>query len=295
MFSKSKIAIIFLSLFLLSWGALFSEETLDWIGGYSSDDMEDSQATDSTEENKMYYQWQIDSLKKAVSPRYIRMLEIQKYAESGNLLNRGVLFTYSGQKNKAVLVCGNFLNWKCKPLQKNRFGVFYSLIPTDSIDEKYETLRTYEYKFKVDGLYEADPENPEFKPDGSGSLVSTFYLERIDRDKFAHSKVLDDSDIEEPHLRTVLFSIYLPDKETISVTGTFNNWNYEADYLKKKPDGSFELKKKLLPGTYHYQFIADGDVVIDLYNPNVKVREPYEELVSELIVQERSYALERKK
>ena len=36
-------------------------------------------------------------------------------------------------------------------------------------------------------------------------------------------------------------------------------------------------------------------MVIDLYNPNVKVREPYEELVSELIVQERGYALERKK
>jgi hypothetical protein len=291
-FVKSKLFLISLVLLLSSGGVLFSEEAFEWIGGYSSQEWEGGES--DQDETKTYYQWQIDSLKKAVSPRYIRLLDIHEYASSGKILNRGILFTYTGLRNKSVFLCGNFSQWECIPMRKNRFGIFYSIVPPTATDENYQQITTYNYKFKVDGIYLYDPENPEQEKDGSGSYLSTYYLEKVDKDKFASSQILEDSNEEEENLRTVLFRAYLPDKETVSVTGNFNNWNYDTDYLKKNPDGTFEIKIKLLPGIYHYQFIADGEILVDTYNPNVKIREPFEELVSEIKVPNRKEPLERK-
>ncbi|MCZ8238142.1 MAG: glycogen-binding domain-containing protein [Leptospiraceae bacterium] len=293
MISKSKFT-VFLILFLLFFiGSIFSEEAMDWIGSYSSLEMESGEIED-VDDSKMYYQWQIDSLKRAVSPRYIRLLDIYKYAESGNILNKGILFSYTGLKNKKVELCGNFLNWKCEPMRKNQYGVFYRLVPPTSIDENFNRLTKYQYKFKVDGLYEYDIENQELEADASGSYFSIYYLDKTDKDKFITTIILEDSELEEQNLRTVKFQIYLPENDSVSVTGNFNNWNLEADYMTKLPNGIFEMEKKLLPGTYYYQFVADGEVLADKFNPNVKVREPYDELVSELIVPTRTDAIERK-
>lgn len=93
-FVKSKLFLISLVLLLSSGGVLFSEEAFEWIGGYSSQEWEGGES--DQDETKTYYQWQIDSLKKAVSPRYIRLLDIHEYASSGKILNRGILFTYTG-------------------------------------------------------------------------------------------------------------------------------------------------------------------------------------------------------
>lgn len=291
--SKLKMYLLVLVFPLFFIGSLFSQEAMDWIGAYSSLEMESGDMQD-VDDTKMYYQWQIDSLKRAVSPRYIRLLDIYKYAESGNILNKGILFSYTGLKNNDVEVCGNFSNWKCIPMRKNQYGVFYAMIPPTSIDEEFKRLTVYQYKFKVDGLFEYDPENQEIQPDNSGSFFSIYHLDKTDKDKFSSTLVLDDSENEEPTLRTVKFQIYLPEKDSVSVTGDFNNWNIESDYMRKLPNGIFELEKKLLPGTYYYQFVADGEGLVDKFNPNVKVREPYDELVSELVVEERRTVMERK-
>ncbi|MCC5816206.1 MAG: carbohydrate-binding module 48 [Leptospira sp.] len=278
---------------LLSSGILLSDEAKSWIGGYSSEEWEASEKSEADKE-KIYYQWQIDSLKRAISPRYIRLLDIHKYANSGNILNKGVLFTYSGIRKKHVAICGNFSQWECLPMRKNRYGIFYILIPPTAIDSNYSKLEIYDYKFKTEGIYEYDKTNPSKIPDASGSEMSRYYLEDVDPDRYASVEVLEDSADEESLLRTVHFKLHLPDKDTVAIIGSFNNWNYESDYLKKTKDGSFEIKLKLLPGTYHYKFIADGEEITDKYNPNVKIREPFQELVSELIVPSRKTTLERK-
>lgn len=292
-FLKSKPIIVFILILLGSFTVAFAQEAVEWVGGYSSQEWEGGES-DAPEDFKIYYQWQIDSLKKAVSPRYIRLLDIHKYASTGNLLNKGILFTYTGFRTKSVSLCGNFNNWQCVPMRKNNFGIFYILVPPTSLNSEYEQLTQYKYKFKADGLYEIDQENPETADDGGGSLISLFHLEKSDPNKMATTQVLEDSPMEEAGLRTVVFQVYEPDKQTVSIAGNFNNWSVEADYLEKKPNGIFELKMKLLPGVYHYQFIADGEVIVDTYNPNVRIREPFGELVSEIIVPERTIPLERK-
>jgi hypothetical protein len=279
--------------FLLFAGTLVSQEALDWIGSYSSDEYEYSEKSDSQPE-KIYYQWQIDSLKKAIPPRYIRLLDIKEYTHSGQLLNKGVLFTFAGLRNQKVEICGSMLNWKCRSMIRNRFGVYYILIQPEEIEKIHGRSDQYLYKYKVDGLYETDPENPELSEDESGSAISIYYTTPADVNRYATVEVLDDSEDEEPGLRTLVFQIFQPEAETIAIAGSFNNWQYDTDYLTRNENGIFELKKKLLPGTYHYYFIVDGEPVADKFNPNVKVREPFGELVSEIQVKERSYQLERK-
>lgn len=290
--SKTKGILITLFISSLLGGSLLSEETVNWIGSYSSNEWEEYKE-ESDKGKNIYYQWQIESLKKSVPPRYIRLLDIHSYSENGKLLNKGILFTYEGLRNKNVLVCGNFLQWKCKPMRKNKFGIFYLIQKPKALNEDYTLLTNYEYKYKVDGIYRVDPANPSRFRHESGSEMSRYFLEETDVDKFSHTKVLENSSVEEEDLRTVLFQIFLPETDTVSIIGNFNNWNYEADYMKRKPDGSFELKLKLPPGTYYYKFIADGEELTDTYNPNVKIREPFKDLVSELIVPERKKPLER--
>lgn len=285
---------LFVFILILSASLLHSNESKEWIGSYSSQEWEGGISYGKKEETKAYYQWQIDSLKRSVPPRYIRLLDIHEYAKSGKILNKGILFTYSGIHKKKVLLCGNFFQWKCESMRKNRFGIFYYLHPPSNRDKNYNSLTKYQYKFKVDGLYVEDPTNPAKFVEDMDNSFSTYVLYERDVNKFATAKILEDSELEEENLRTVKFQLYLPENDTVAIIGDFNNWNYESDYLTKKQNGNFEITMKLTPGTYYYKFIVDGKRTTDLYNPNVKLREPYNELVSELKVPKRNQPLERK-
>ena len=44
----------------------------------------------------------------------------------------------------------------------------------------------------------------------------------------------------------------------VNVAGEFNAWSTSSDALKKQPDGSWLLEKKLAPGRYAYKFVIDG-------------------------------------
>lgn len=47
--------------------------------------------------------------------------------------------------------------------------------------------------------------------------------------------------------------------KSVSVAGTFNSWNKEADLLRLQPDGkTWRLTKSLSVGKYQYKFVVDG-------------------------------------
>jgi cyclomaltodextrinase len=55
---------------------------------------------------------------------------------------------------------------------------------------------------------------------------------------------------------------------TITVTGSFNNWNKTRDRLSdSKGTGIYELALPLDPGSYIYKFVVDGKEVVDPNNP----------------------------
>ena len=170
--------ILFLSFFGFS---IIGQDTVDWIGSYSSKELEGTD--EKVTNNKIYFYWQIASLKRAIPPRYIKMIDIDAYAKRGQFLNSGILFTYNGLKNSEVSICGNFSSWRCIPMTKNKFGIFHALIPTNFKNRKEEPILSYEYKFKVDNLFDFDIENSNRHSDGAGSYYSEYILETVDFEK----------------------------------------------------------------------------------------------------------------
>ncbi|ABJ76066.1 hypothetical protein [Leptospira borgpetersenii] len=284
-----KILLILLLTISVAIGA--DEDTGNWIGSFSSEDYEDF--LEPVEKEKIYYYWQMEKLKKAVAPRYVRYIDSALSLETGKLLNRGILFTFEGIENEEVSICGNFSLWRCIPLKKNSHGVFYIVLNPESRDTIREELKILEYKFRVDGLFTHDPSNPDSAEDGNGSLVSKLIAIPSGPDKLATTRILEDSPYEELEYRTVEFRIYAPDAEMITLVGDFNHWDPEEDVLKKDNE-VFTLIKKMKPGNYLYNFVQDGRIILDTFNQNTRLREDTGEISSYLTVPERSYALEAK-
>jgi hypothetical protein len=65
--------------------------------------------------------------------------------------------------------------------------------------------------------------------------------------------------IQKPDARgSVVFRIKAPDAASVSVVGTFNEWEVGATPLAKTADGWWEARVALAPGTYEYAYMVDG-------------------------------------
>ncbi|MBP7652013.1 hypothetical protein KA977_01230, partial [Candidatus Dependentiae bacterium] len=100
----------------------------------------------------------------------------------------------------------------------------------------------HEYKYIIDGKWE---EGPNRKINVTPALLS--------------SKLLNQSpDILKLSSGTV-FEIEAPSAGKVSVAGSFNDWNMNANFLQKDADGKWRTRLNLKPGTYEYKFLQDGD------------------------------------
>ncbi|MDX1961030.1 MAG: carbohydrate-binding module 48 [Leptospiraceae bacterium] len=282
MFKSKFIRILLFLTIFLALGKTFGEDAIEWIGSYSSKEIEGSSG--ESNKDKVYYYWQIQSLKRAVSPRYIRLIDVENYVKTSSFLQKGVLFTYNGLKSNEVELCGNFYSWKCVPMQRNRYGIYYIVIPANFKGRNEEPKTSYEYKFKVDGIFDFDPNNSERMEDGEGSYYSMFEVMNVDSEKHVSARVIDSETNEDVDFKIVEFRIYKPNAGTVALIGDFNQWNPEHDYLKKDRDGIFVLRKKLKPGEYLYYYVVDGDAELDTYNSETRYRVETEELCSYLVV-----------
>ncbi|MCE9499855.1 MAG: carbohydrate-binding module 48 [Leptospira sp.] len=290
---KKKLYFLTILFFACLSAAVFAEDAVDWIGSYSSGEMEGQDQNGQPKEGNVYYYWQLESLKRAVSPRYIRFVDIENYPNRNKLLTRGILFTYNGLMVDETGVCGNFTSWRCVPMKKNKFGIFYTVILPELKNRNKEDNPHYEYKFQVDGLFEFDPENQNKKEDGEGSYISEYILEQKDIEKQISAMVLENVPGEEFDFRTVDFKIYLPDAETVTLVGDFNNLNPEHDYMKKDRNGIFTVRKKLKTGEYLYNYIVDGKTMLDTYNPESRQKGNTEEISSFIDVPDRAAPMEK--
>jgi 1,4-alpha-glucan branching enzyme len=271
----NKMFLIFI-VFICFAFSIIGQDTVEWIGSYSSNNLE----SEIKLESKTYFYWQIESLKRAVSPRYIKLIDIENYTQSGKFINKGILFSYFGLRNSDVSVCGNFSSWRCLPMKRNKYGVFYLVVKTDFRNRKEELIKNFEYKFQVDNIFEPDPTHSNQVSDGVGSYYSEFTLEENEFDKQTFSGVIEDELLEDLDFMIVEFRIYKPKASVISLVGDFNQWNPEHDYLLKDGNGVFTIRKKLRPGEYLYNLIVDGEKILDLYNPNTRHRVESDELSS---------------
>ncbi len=96
--------------------------------------------------------------------------------------------------------------------------------------------------------------------------------------EFRHNKPLR---VERPTGRTVMrrvkgttkaeknieFVLHRPEARSVSVAGTFNEWNPQQTKLNKDADGVWKVTIPLKPGHYEYRFVVDGQWISD---PNAR-------------------------
>ena len=70
-----------------------------------------------------------------------------------------------------------------------------------------------------------------------------------------------------PETRPVEFRFLNPSARSMTVAGTFNQWNLQSFRLTKDTQGNWRGSLNLKPGRYEYRFLADGKWVDD---PNAK-------------------------
>lgn len=67
--------------------------------------------------------------------------------------------------------------------------------------------------------------------------------------------------------KLVTFVLDAPSGRSVSIAGTFNNWEPEA--MVQWPGGLWRIAKKLAPGTYQYRFLVDTEWRADPKNPRM--------------------------
>ena len=72
----------------------------------------------------------------------------------------------------------------------------------------------------------------------------------------------------------VRVSFVHPDARAVFIAGTFNDWNEEAEPLQDLGNGRWWKEFTLVPGTYEYRYIVDGEWQDDP-SAHARVDNPY--------------------
>ncbi len=59
-------------------------------------------------------------------------------------------------------------------------------------------------------------------------------------------------------LQDIVLSVFLPGAKKVAVMGAFNDWDAARSPMVRAADGTWTVRLRLLPGSYEYQFLADG-------------------------------------
>ena len=119
-----------------------------------------------------------------------------------------------------------------------------------------EGSSSVEYRLIINGLWTTDPLNPHTRMDKSGinwSVVS-FPAREIRPNLFKGPP------------GSLSFNFRGPSGETVTVAGSFNNWDPFMYELIENPEGHYSINIPLPPGRYQYVFFNRGQRWLDPYN-----------------------------
>jgi len=72
-----------------------------------------------------------------------------------------------------------------------------------------------------------------------------------------------------PKIRNILFQYKSSKAKSVEIIGDFNDWTKER--LQKTGKNTFEIAIKLRPGSYAYNYLVDGKVILDPNNRKTPV------------------------
>jgi len=211
---------------------------------------------------KTYYSKHLKNLRKPVKPRIIHYIDSENYKRYGKLNITGILFTYKSTHSQKVNFICNLDRYKKHSMLRNKKGIWYFILTLNQYLENQHSKKI-QYKFQANSLYDIDHTHNNINANG----LSVFYLTDEDQIPKTGPIILKNSTL---YTKEVIFRIYSPKSEQISLIGSFNNWNSSIDILKKNKRGYFEIKKPLAPGEYIYYYRIDGIKEIDPKNFNFK-------------------------
>ena len=65
------------------------------------------------------------------------------------------------------------------------------------------------------------------------------------------------------NLRAINFICSIMQAKAVSLVGDFNNWDPQANPMRKMPDGAWMLTMELRHGHHRYAFLVDGNLTLD--------------------------------
>ena len=138
-----------------------------------------------------------------------------------------------------------------------------------------KNVKDLDYRMIIGGLWTTDPLNSLTVTGSSGIAESRVTLPPPNTIKSMAFDVLPG---------TYRFLYQGPPEETITVGGSFNNWDPFMYVLRETSPGFYTLILSLPPGTYQYVFFCRGEQIPDLANAkSLYTREG--RIVSEVVVQ----------
>ena len=141
-----------------------------------------------------------------------------------------------------------------RPFIKNEFGTFILIFPI----ETNSTIEELHYRLVVDGLWMADPNNPNFQLDENGIKISKINVP--DRLSTISSAPILDPDGK------VKFIYRGPDGHNVYLVGDFNNWDPFMHKMDEIRPGYYQCSLKLMPGNHFYYFVSNGLKILDPLN-----------------------------
>ncbi|MCL2478047.1 MAG: isoamylase [Treponema sp.] len=118
-------------------------------------------------------------------------------------------------------------------------------------------IKNLEYRMIIDGLWTSDPNNPQVVA-GSGGINNSRVSLPVS--SVAASTTGNASG-------ALRFSFTAAPGDTVTVAGSFNNWDPFMYEMKETARGSYSLTLSLPPGTYQYVFFYHGERLLDPNNP----------------------------
>lgn len=142
------------------------------------------------------------------------------------------------------------------------------------VQEFPRTLRELEYRLVVDGLWTSDPRNPLKRVDPASGIV---------RSVVSLPEPKADDPVHPPPPGSARFRFRAVPGETITVAGSFNNWDPFMYELNEESPGNYLLTLPLPAGIHRYVFIHNGNRILDPDNPR-KVYAEGGKTASELMI-----------
>ena len=151
-------------------------------------------------------------------------------------------------RDSTELMVKGKINKKLSPNEDTGVMFHYEIIP--------ENLKNMDYRMIITGLWTTDPQNPLSVTGSSGIAESRVPLPEKPKTYQYMAPA-----------GTYRFSYKGPPGETVTLGGTFNNWDPYIYELREISPGFYTLTLPLPPGNFQYVFYHRGEAIPDPNNP----------------------------